>query len=147
MKTSLQGIGLIEDSEDFRSAPYICPAGVPTIGIGTTVYPNGVAVTMQDKKIDYGTALKILMLQLVTYEDGVKRYVRVPISQGQFDALVDFAYNLGLDALRNSTLLRLLNASDYYGASQQFKRWVYADGKKQNGLVIRRERERKLFLT
>ncbi len=69
----------------------------------------------------------------------------MPLTQGQWDALSSFVYNLGPGALEKSTLLRLLNAGDYSGAAAQFDRWVYASGKKLSGLVKRRAAERALF--
>jgi lysozyme len=76
---------------------------------------------------------------------GVLECVKVEINQGQFDALVCFAYNVGLGALRSSTLLRLLNAGDYAGAAGQFKRWNKNDGKVMRGLIRRRAAEECLF--
>ena len=72
--------------------------------------------------------------------------VQVPLTQGQYDALVSFAYNLGLAALKSSTLLRLLNARNYAGAAAQFPRWNRAGGKVLPGLTRRREAERVMFL-
>lgn len=82
---------------------------------------------------------------LVVYENAVNRYVIVAIKQNQFDALVDFAYNAGAKNLLNSTLLKKINKMDWLGASQEFGKWVYADGKKLKGLVERRKAEKELF--
>lgn len=79
------------------------------------------------------------------FERAVARQVRVPLTQGQFDALVSFAFNLGEGALAQSTLLRLLNAGDYAGAAAQFDRWNKAGGRVLPGLVRRRAAERALF--
>ena len=146
MKTSDKGLSLIKSFEGFRAKPYKCPAGVPTIGYGATYYPDGRRVTMQDKPVSEADATAMLRSMLASYEAGVSRYVLVPVTQGQFDALVSFAYNLGLSALKSSTLLRLLNLRDYAGAAAQFGRWNRAGGKVLPGLTRRREAERVMFL-
>ena len=146
MKTSDMGLSLIQQFEGFSAKPYLCPAGVPTIGYGATYYPDGRRVTMQDRPVTVAQATDMLRSMLTSYEAGVNRYVQVPLTQGQFDALVSFAYNLGLSALKSSTLLRLLNLRDYAGAAAQFLRWNRAGGKVLPGLTRRREAERKLFV-
>ena len=146
MKTSDKGLALIKSFEGFSAKPYLCPAGVPTIGYGATYYPDGKKVTMRDKPVSEADATAMLRSMLVQYENGVERYVQVPITQGQFDALVSFAYNLGLAALKGSTLLRLVNERNYVGAAAQFSRWNKAGGKVLPGLTRRREAERKLFV-
>ena len=147
MEASMNAIKLIQDSEGFRAKPYLCPAGVPTIGYGSTIYENGTHVKLSDPEITEERAIEILFDQLKKYENAVNRYVHVPINQNQFDALVDFAYNAGAGNLQRSTLLRKLNTGDYEGASHEFGRWVYGGGKKLNGLVKRREAERLLFVS
>ena len=146
MKTSDMGLSLIKSFEGFSAKPYKCPAGVPTIGYGATYYPDGKRVTMADKPVSEADATAMLRSMLASYEAGVSRYVQVPLTQGQFDALVSFAYNLGLSALKGSTLLRLVNARDYAGAAAQFARWNRAGGKVLPGLTRRREAERVMFL-
>ena len=146
MKTSDKGLALIKQFEGFSVRPYLCPAGVPTIGYGATYYPDGKKVTMRDKPVLEADATAMLRSMLVQYENGVERYVQVPITQGQFDALVSFAYNLGLAALKGSTLLRLVNERNFVGAAAQFSRWNKASGKVLPGLTRRREAERKLFV-
>ena len=147
MKTSDKGKAIIKQYEGFRAKPYLCPAGVPTIGYGATYYTDGRKVTLRDAPISEADADKLLDKMLVKYEDAVNRYVQVPITQDQFDALVSFCYNLGPEALRKSTLLKKLNNKDYNGAADAFLNWVYASGKKLQGLVNRRTDERKLFLS
>ncbi len=146
MKTSNKGKAIIKQYEGFRAKPYLCPAGVPTIGYGATYYNDGRKVTLRDAAISEADADKLLDKMLGKYEDAVNRYVQVPITQNQFDALVSFCYNLGQEALRKSTLLKKLNNKDYNGAADAFLNWVYAGGKKLQGLVNRRTDERKLFL-
>ena len=148
MTPSESCLGLIRRFEGFRSEPYLCPAGVPTIGYGSTRYEDGTKVQLTDEPINKERADVIMLATLRTeYAPAVNRYVRVPITQNQFDALCDFAYNAGAKNLLNSTLLKKLNALDYDGAAGQFERWVYADGRILLGLVHRREAERILFET
>lgn len=146
MRASKQCIELIKSFESFRGNPYLCPAGVPTIGYGSTRYADGRAVRMSDIPIDETEAIKILYVTLKGYEDSVNRYVQRMLNQNQFDALVDFTYNEGAKNLRTSTLLKKVNAGDFEGAAAEFSKWIYGNGKKLAGLVRRREAERKLFV-
>ena len=145
MKASINCINLIKKFEGFSAKPYLCPAKVVTIGYGSTRDTDGKAITMAHPAITEQQAISLMQSTLVTYEDAVSRYVTAYINQNQFDALVDFAYNAGAQNLRTSTLLKLLNAKDYEGASNEFSKWVYGGGKKLNGLIKRREAERILF--
>lgn len=146
MKISKAGLDLIKRFESFRAAPYLCSAGVPTIGYGTTVYPNGIKVKLSDQKITQQLAETFLQHHVNAIEKDVSRLVKVTLSQNQFDALMSFVYNVGLGAFRDSTLLKLLNAGDIDGASKQFERWNKAGGKIVDGLTNRREAEKALFL-
>lgn len=139
MHISETGLALIRQFEGLRLSAYRCPAGIPTIGYGTTA-----GVKMGDT-ITKERAEELLREDVKRFEAQVLRLVKVPLTQGQHDALVSFVYNLGAGNLSNSTLLRLLNAGDYKGAAAQFDRWVYASGKKLSGLVKRRAAERALF--
>jgi lysozyme len=138
MKLSQRGIDLIKHFEGLRLEAYRCPADVPTIGYGHT---QGVKL---GDKITEQEAEDLLRKDLATFERGVNRAVYIPITQGQYDALVSFAFNLGMGALLKSTLLRKLNAGS--DASGEFARWVNAGGKRLDGLVRRREAERALFV-
>lgn len=150
MKASLNCIELIKVSESFRAKPYYCPAGIPTIGYGSTRDTDGKAITMLHAPITEQGAANLMLSTLVTYEDAVNRYVQVPLTQNQYDALVDFCYNAGAQNLRTSTLLKLLNTGNYKEAAEQFGHWIYAhkpDGTvvKEPGLIIRRQKEKELF--
>lgn len=147
MKASSKCIDLIRKFEGFKAEPYLCPAGIPTIGYGSTRDAVGKAITMTHPAITELEAINLVLSTLKTYEDAVKRYVIVDLNQNQFDALVDFAYNAGAQNLRTSTLLKKLNAGDYAGASREFSKWICGGGKKLNGLIKRREAERILFLS
>lgn len=141
MKTSDKGIQLIKDFEGFSSKPYLCPANKWTIGYGWT---HG--VTKDSKPITETEATKLLADGLSSYETGVLDCVDVDLQQCEFDALVSFAYNLGIHSLRTSTLLKKLNQGDYEGAADQFLRWSKANGTVLAGLTRRREAEREMFL-
>jgi len=90
-KTGTAGIEMIKSFEGFRSAPYKCPAGIPTIGYGATFYPDGKKVTMADKAITEQEGTALLQNMLVSFEKYVDSYCVDTITQNQFDALVSFA--------------------------------------------------------
>lgn len=139
MQISKAGLDLIKQFEGLYLKAYRCPAGVPTIGYGHTAgVAMGQTITQQQAD-DY------LRRDVRQFERAVARLVTVPLTQGQFDALVSFAFNLGEGALAQSTLLRLLNAGDHAGAADQFDRWNKAGGRVLPGLVRRRAAERALF--
>lgn len=140
--TSPAGVRLIQEFEGLRLNPYLCPAGVLTVGYGHTG-----ADVVAGKAITPAEAEALLRADLGRFERAVSRLVLVPLNQDQFDALVSFAFNLGEGALASSTLLRMLNAGDYAGAAAQFGRWTLANGASLPGLVRRRAAERALFLT
>ena len=147
MKTGKKGIDLIKEFEGFRAEPYRDAVGIPTIGYGNTYYEDGRAVKLTDPPITQARGEELLKSVLVRYESAVNRYVQVPISQNQFDALVSFAYNVGNENLRKSTLMKLLNEKKYGQAADQFPRWNRAGGNVLAGLTRRRARERELFLS
>jgi lysozyme len=145
-KTGVAGIELIKTFEGFKSAPYKCPAGIPTIGYGATFYPNGKKVTMTDKALTETESVELLKHMLVSFEKYVDSYCRDDINQNQFDALVSFAYNLGPANLKSSTLLKKVNANPADESIKlEFMKWVKAGGKTLKGLVARREAESKLY--
>ena len=146
MQASINCLNIIKKFEGLSLKPYLDVVNVPTIGYGSTHYENGIAVTLKDPSITKDRAISLMINTLANYVSAVNRMVQVPLNQNQFDALVDFAYNLGIGALQTSTLLRLLNAHDFNGASGEFGKWVHGGGEIQPGLVTRRELERKLFL-
>ena len=145
MKTSQVGIDLISSFEDTRFEAYDDGVGVWTIGIGTTVYPNGTKVKKGDS-CTLDQAKSYFSHDLKRFEASVNNLVKVPLSQNQFDALVSLVYNIGSGNFASSTLLKKLNAKDYAGAAEQFPRWNKGGGKVMKGLVRRRDAERALFL-
>ncbi|EMP9723391.1 lysozyme [Enterobacter cloacae] len=146
MQTSEKGIALIKEFEGCKLTAYQDSVGVWTIGYGWTQHVDGKPIRA-GMTIKQETAERLLKTGLVSYESDVSRLVKVGLTQGQFDALVSFTYNLGARSLSTSTLLRKLNAGDYAGAADEFLRWNKAGGKVLNGLTRRREAERALFLS
>lgn len=144
MRISQNGLNLIKEFEGFRGRAYICPAGVPTIGYGTTLI-EGSPVRM-GMMITESDAEKLLRNQVdKTYCPAVIRHVKVPLNQNQFDALVSWTYNLGEGNLASSTMLKLLNNGDYASVPAQMMRWTKANGVDLPGLVRRRQAEADLF--
>lgn len=146
MQTSEKGIAVIKQFEGCKLTAYQDSVGVWTIGYGWTQPVDGKPIRA-GMTIKQETAERLLKTGLVSYESDVSRLVKVDLTQGQFDALVSFTYNLGARSLSTSTLLRKLNAGDYAGAADEFLRWNKAGGKVLNGLTRRREAERALFLS
>jgi GH24 family phage-related lysozyme (muramidase) len=91
-------------------------------------------------------AYKYLREDLYDFEAAVNKFVKVPLNDNQFSALVSFAFNVGSGAFKSSTLLKKLNQKDYEGAADQFDKWIYAKGQVLNGLIRRRKAEKELFL-
>lgn len=146
MQTSDKGIALIKQFEGCKLTAYQDSVGEWTIGYGWTQPVDGKPIRA-GMTIKQETAERLLKTGLVSYEIDVSRLVKVSLTQGQFDALVSFTYNLGARSLSTSTLLRKLNAGDYAGAADEFLRWNKAGGKVLNGLTRRREAEHALFLS
>lgn len=140
MKPSEECVAITEHFEGFSPVAYLDPVGILTLGHG---FIHGVK---PGDTITYEESKERLMKELDRdYAHAVRVHVKVPLTQGMFDALTCFTFNLGGGALANSTLLRKLNQKDYKGAAREFDRWVYAGGKKLNGLVRRRKAERAMF--
>lgn len=147
-KVSKTGLELIKKYEGFRANPYKCPAGVPTIGYGATYYPDGKRVKMTDAPVTEKQATEMLKSMLVGFEKAVDTYCIDTINQNQFDALVSFAYNVGTNALKNSTLLKKLNVNaNDPTIKDEFKKWVKAGGKTLKGLVTRRNEEADIYFS
>lgn len=142
MKINQSGLDLIKSFEGFRASPYICPAGVLTIGYGTT----GKRVKAGMPPVTKATAEQWLREDVQVFEQAVDRLVTVPLTSNQFSALVSFVYNIGSGAFASSTLLKRLNAKLYSEAAAQFERWNKGGGKVLPGLTRRRQAEKALFL-
>jgi len=133
--------------EGFRANPYLCPAGIPTIGYGSTYYADGRKVTLQDQPITEPDARSLLMSELShIYGPGVLRLCPgLAANPAAFNAIVDFVYNLGVGRLQTSTLRRKINSQDWEGAKEQLMLWTRGGGKVLPGLVRRRGAEAALI--
>lgn len=148
MKISENGLKLIKKFEGLSLKPYLCRAGIPTIGFGNTFYENMKKVTLQDETITEERADSLFNFLVTTnFVNVVNRLVIVDINQNQFDALVSFVYNLGSGNFEKSTLLKKVNQEDFIGASLEFEKWNRASGKVLSGLTKRRLAEKELFLS
>jgi len=129
--------------EGFRAKPYLCPAGIPTIGYGSTYYADGKKVTLNDSSISQEAANALLMSELQhTYLPGVlKNCPILATDERKCNAVVDFCYNLGVGRLQTSTLKRKINAQDWDGAKEQLMLWTKGGGKVLPGLLKRRQVE------
>ena len=134
------GIDLIKRFEGFSSTVYICPAGYPTIGYGHLVRSGEFF-----NEISETEAEELLRKDVESAERAVVRLVNVPLTEGQFDALVSFTFNLGAGALQRSTLRRKVNRQVHDEVPEQLMRWVWAGGRKLNGLLKRRVAESALY--
>ena len=145
--TVLVAAALARRFEGCYLRPYLCPAGVPTIGYGSTYYPGGRKVAMSDTCIDEAAARRMLMLELEhTYLPGVLRLCPgLAADEKRCNAIVDFVYNLGVGRLQTSTLRRKVNARDWDGAREQLLLWTRGGGKVLPGLVRRRTAEAALL--
>ena len=146
MQLSAAGLDLIKRFEGFRSQPYTDVAGFPTIGYGHRIVPpESFPPESFPRGIGEPQAAAILAGDVAAAERTVARLVKVALTQGQFDALVDFCFNLGAGRLASSTLLRCLNAGRYDAAAEQLLLWDLAGGEVNLGLKARREAELRLW--
>jgi lysozyme len=151
-----KGYLLIAKFEGLRLHPYLCSAGVPTIGYGNTFYPSGAKVTMRDKPITQATAFWMLKQTANMFARDVSKLVTSNINQNQFNALVSFAFNLGSDidadnipeGLGDSNLLRKVNANpNDPNIAKEFIKWNKAGGRVLDGLTKRRIEESELYFS
>jgi GH24 family phage-related lysozyme (muramidase) len=134
---------LIKTFEGFSPTVYICPAGYPTIG-----YRHVVKTQEREQFADGITpeqAEVLLRQDVQTAERAVLHLITVPLTDGQFDALVSFTFNLGAGALQRSTLRRKVNCGDHAAVPAEFGQWVWAGGRRLEGLMRRREVEANLY--
>lgn len=145
MKISQAGIDLIKRFEGCSPTPYLCPANKFTVGYGH-VLGNGVTLAESDnRKFTIGEIDELLRTDLRRFERGVLRYCTVHLSQSQFDALVSFAYNLGLGTLQRSTMRQKILRQDGQAASKELLKYDKVNGKALKGLTRRRQAEYRLF--
>jgi len=146
MKTSQQGLNLIKRYEGIKRKPYRCPAGLWTVGVGHLIgdglsLPDSWNRTLEAAEID-----AILAKDVARFERGVTRYISAKLTQGEFDALVSFSFNLGLGTLQRSKLRQKLNRGDKEGAIESLLKYNKAGGKELRGLTLRRRDEAKLMM-
>ena len=158
MKVSDKLIQMLKHHEGVRQKPYRCPAKLWTIGVGHVLYPRQGALKLEERDsvplrdednrtFSMEEVDDILRHDLERFERGVERYCPVKLTQGQFDALVSFSFNLGLGGLQRSTLRQKVLRGDFEGAAEEFLKYTIAGGKVLKGLVSRRNDERALFLS
>ena len=142
-----KGISIIKRFEGLRLRAYLCPAGLPTIGYGSTWYENGSKVKMGDV-ITIDRADRLLLFTVAEFEKQVDTLVTSAINANQLGALTSFAFNVGMGNFRKSTLLRKVNANpNDQTIRAEFMKWIRANGKVLTGLQRRREAESALYFT
>ena len=158
MKVSKDAIEGIKKDEGVRLRPYRCPALLWTVGVGHVIDPNHIRLKLDERKglaipdgwdrtLTMDEVNDILAKDLVTFERGVLRLCPEGLTQGRFDALVSFSFNVGLGNLQRSTIRMKHNRGDFEGAAESFVQWTKAGGKELPGLVKRRKHERALYLS
>ena len=158
MKVSDKAIKAIIHHEGVRYKPYRCPANLWTIGVGSVLYPKQGLMTLSERLLmpldpkDNRIFTKdevdaILKADLQRFERGVLRYCPNSLTQGQFDALVSFSFNVGLGTLQRSTLRQKHNRGDFDGAATEFMKYTKGGGKVLKGLVNRRKDEMKIYIS
>ena len=156
MKVSKEAIEGIKKDEGVRTKPYRCPALLWTVGVGHVIDPNHIRVPFNERKniplppewdrvLSMAEVDAILAADLATFERGVLRLCPGGLTQGRFDALVSFSFNVGLGNLQRSTIRMKHNRGDFEGAAEGFMAWTKAGGKELPGLVKRRKHERALY--
>jgi lysozyme len=141
MKKSEIGLNLIKHYEGYRSKPYLCPANRWTVGYGHLI---GDGLNLPDnwnRHFSVEEINELLKRDLVKFEQGVLRYITVPLNQYQFDSLVSFSFNLGLGTLQRSTVRQKMNRGNIAGAITSLLKYNKAGGKVLRGLDLRRKDE------
>ena len=148
MRLDKKGLDLIAEFEGLSLKPYLCSAKVPTIGYGSTFYENGTKVKLTDAPITKQRAEQLLKNTADKFADKVAVLITKPVTQNQFNALVSFAFNVGVSAFKISTLLKLVNNNPNDGnIAKEFLRWNKAGGRVVQGLTNRRIKESALYFT
>jgi len=158
MKISKKTIEMLKHHEGVRTRPYRCPALLWTVGVGHVIDPAHIGVKFEDRKtlpippgwdraLSMDEVESILAKDLERFERGVERLCPNGLTQPRFDALVSFAFNVGLGNLQRSSIRMRHNRGDYEGAAEAFMMWTKAGGKELPGLVKRRKDERALYLS
>jgi len=138
-----EGLNLIKHFEGFEPEIYLDAAGLPTIGYGHLIRKG--EHKMFENGISEAAGEALLIKDVLLAEQAVCRLINVSLTNGQFDALVSFTFNLGSGALQRSTLRRKVNREEHEEVPEQLLRWVWAGGRKLRGLIRRRKREALLY--
>ena len=158
MQVSDKAIAVIKHHEGVRNRPYQCPASLWTIGVGHVMWPEQAKLKLEDRNsfpvrqeemrvYTQEEVDGILRADLARFEQGVRKLVTVPLTQGNFDCLISFSFNVGLGTLQRSTLRAKLNRGDKAGAAEELLKYCMAGGKILKGLQNRRIDERAMFLS
>lgn len=135
------GLTIIRVFEGLKLKAYKCPAGIWTIGYGHTKnVKEGMQISVQD-------AERLLMEDIKEAADKITKIISVEINENQFSALISFVFNLGIGSFSRSTLLKLVNTSNFEAAAKEFDKWTLASGRRLDGLKKRRAAEKALFLS
>lgn len=134
---NLHAAMLTEHFEGFRSKPYLCSAGVATIGLGTTRYPDGTKVTMQDPPVSLEQAREWQWEEIQRIQTALAKLCP-GLDYYREAAVISWVYNFGLTRLKASTMLRRLKEQKWDEAAEECRKWIYSAGKPSKGLLRRR---------
>ena len=158
MQISEKCLKILQHHEGIRQKPYRCPAKLWTVGCGHVLYPRQAQMKLEERDsfpleerdnrtFSMDEVNEIMKNDLNRFERGVEKYCPVKLTQGQFDALVSFSFNLGIGTLQRSTLRQKVIRGEMEEAAEEFLKYTLAGGKVLKGLVTRRNDERALFLS
>tara|TARA_R110002126_G_scaffold99598_3_gene230777 strand:- start:924 stop:1400 length:477 start_codon:yes stop_codon:yes gene_type:complete len=158
MQISEKCLKMLQHHEGIRQKPYRCPAKLWTVGCGHVLYPRQAQMKLEERDsfpleerdnrtFSMDEVNEIMKNDLNRFERGVEKYCPVKLTQGQFDALVSFSFNLGIGTLQRSTLRQKVIRGEMEEAAEEFLKYTLAGGKVLKGLVTRRNDERALFLS
>lgn len=146
MRTNQEGQDIIKSYESLRLEAYHCSAGVCTIGWGSTTYTDMTPIKIGDK-ISVETAQELFEFHVKRCEDAVSSVIMTPVTDNEFSAMVSLCYNIGPNAFKKSTLVKMLNRKEpLEDVAYQILQWNRSGGKVLNGLIKRRQSEHDLFL-
>lgn len=154
MKISAKGIELLSNWEGKKNEIYLDASGYPTIGVGHLLTKDELSsntIIIDGIRVDYSFGLtnkqieRLLIQDLKKIEDTVNKLIIVDINQNQYDSIIIFVFNIGINAFKTSTFLKLLNTKKFEQLPYQFSRWNKSGGKILKGLINRREKEVQLF--
>lgn len=140
MTPSIEIINLIKAFEGFKPRVYVCPAGFKTIGYGHLIKEDDLRVSINEQEAE-----QLLFQDICKAQQSIIRNIKTKLTQGQFDALTSFVFNLGSAAFQRSTLRQKVNRGDHDEVPKEFMRWVYVNGMSIKGLIRRRSAEASVY--